>query len=724
MENEQMKFGWHPRALRALGPELVTNDLVAILELAKNSYDACAKTVNVIFEYCESDELFQKEEFVYPTKLIIEDNGSGMTIEDIKNYWFIIGTPNKENKNKKEEDGVIRQMSGSKGIGRLSAARLGKKLTVHTKSLNHEPIIFSLNWNNIFEESEFPVIPIRLDSSNLIKNKGTVLIIEELNNEWKKSDLIQLSEGLRRLISPFEPKNDFSIDLIARNKSGTTYKYPVQYPKFLDDPVYKIDGVVDNFGSIHYTYKHTPLGFKDSKKPKKGIIEWKDIYSNIADPGIKDKLNKEATTCGEFSFDVRCWDIDPESTQTITNLYDISRSEVRNSIRFFKGISVYRDDILVLPKDESNRDWLGLDLRRVSRVGDRISTNQIVGCVLISKENNPLLEDASDREGLTENLEVVQFKSILLHIIKILQIERSFDRTKNEPSITDLFSNLNADQLLFDLKELTVSGQITKQAIVVVEKFAEDLEIKRKSIETHFRYYGQLATLGQISGLILHELRNGLMPIGIVLDEVKKKIQQFDETFQEDILSAHASIIRLEELTKKFAPLSSRNKRSEKTTFTMDAIEGSLLMLKKQISDLNIQVQIISQVDAKVNINQGDLELVLINLLMNSIYWLSEKKKEDNRKISIETKRKEKSIEIAIIDNGPGVPETDILSIFEPGITRKPNGIGMGLPICVYLLDQNEGSIYYEPCLDEKGAKFVIVLKEKENSNGVKNTNN
>lgn len=724
MENEQMKFGWHPRALRALGPELVTNDLVAILELAKNSYDACAKIVNVIFEYCESDELFQKEEFVYPTKLIIEDNGSGMTIEDIKNYWFIIGTPNKENKNKKEEDGVIRQMSGSKGIGRLSAARLGKKLTVHTKSLNHEPIIFSLNWNNIFEESEFPVIPIRLDSSNLIKNKGTVLIIEELNNEWKKSDLIQLSEGLRRLISPFEPKNDFSIDLIARNKSGTTYKYPVQYPKFLDDPVYKIEGVVDNFGSIHYTYKYIPLGFNESKKLKKEIIEWKEIFNNITDPGIKDKLKEEATTCGEFSFDIRCWDIDPASTQTITNLYDISRSEVRNSIRFFKGLSVYRDDILVLPKDESNRDWLGLDLRRVSRVGERISTNQIVGCVLISKEHNPLLEDASDREGLTENSEVVQFKSILLHIIKILQIERSFDRTKNETSITDLFSNLNADQLLFDLKELAASDQITKQAIAVVEKFAEDLEIKRKNIETHFRYYGQLATLGQISGLILHELRNGLMPIGIVLDEINKKMEQFDESLQEDILSAYTSIVRLEELTEKFVPLASRNKRSERTAYLMDAIDSSLLMLKKQISDLNIQIHVIAHLEAKVNINQGDLELVLINLFLNSIYWLSVKNEEKNRKIFIDIKRKGNHIEIAIIDNGPGVPETDISSIFEPGITRKPNGIGMGLPICVYLLDQNEGSIFYEENLDEKGAKFVIVLKEKENSNGVKHTNN
>ena len=54
--------------------------------------------------------------------------------------------------------------------------------------------------------------------------------------------------------------------------------------------------------------------------------------------------------------------------------------------------------VLVLPKSENARDWLGLDLRRVSRVGPRLSTSQIVGYVLITSKHNPKIQDTSDRE--------------------------------------------------------------------------------------------------------------------------------------------------------------------------------------------------------------------------------------------------------------------------------------------------------------------------------------
>jgi DNA mismatch repair ATPase MutL len=58
-----------------IGKELITNNYVAIFELVKNAYDASAGKVEVIFE---------------KDKIIIKDNGKGMSLADIKNKWLFV----------------------------------------------------------------------------------------------------------------------------------------------------------------------------------------------------------------------------------------------------------------------------------------------------------------------------------------------------------------------------------------------------------------------------------------------------------------------------------------------------------------------------------------------------------------------------------------------------------------------------------------------------------
>ena len=103
--------------------------------------------------------------------------------------------------------------------------------------------------------------------------------------------------------------------------------------------------------------------------------------------------------CGPFQFEIRAWDIGPDDTDEIAERFQIKKGLVRSAIRAHKGVSVYRDGILVLPKSESSRDWLGLDLRRVSEVGTRLSTSQIVGFISISARDNPSIKDTSDRDA-------------------------------------------------------------------------------------------------------------------------------------------------------------------------------------------------------------------------------------------------------------------------------------------------------------------------------------
>ena len=83
---ERIPFRIHPRVFAALGADLVTNDVVAVIELVKNSYDAFAQNVWIRFRDDSGQGPF----------LEIEDDGTGMTKEIIENVWCLVATPYKE----------------------------------------------------------------------------------------------------------------------------------------------------------------------------------------------------------------------------------------------------------------------------------------------------------------------------------------------------------------------------------------------------------------------------------------------------------------------------------------------------------------------------------------------------------------------------------------------------------------------------------------------------
>lgn len=109
-------FNIDSRLLYQLGEKLVTNRAVALAELVKNSYDADAIKVTVRLDSIKTSG----------GKIVIEDNGSGMTLATFKKTWMRIATIDKEENpiSKKYE----RQKAGEKGIGRFACRRGGVNL--------------------------------------------------------------------------------------------------------------------------------------------------------------------------------------------------------------------------------------------------------------------------------------------------------------------------------------------------------------------------------------------------------------------------------------------------------------------------------------------------------------------------------------------------------------------------------------------------------------------
>src|SRR4030043_732057 len=121
-----MEFRINSALKNHIGKELITDDNVAVLELVKNSYDAGAKKVEIIFEDLLSDN----------PKIYIIDNGKGMSREDIEKKWLFVGYSEKRDFKKigRSRNKGDRPMAGEKGIGRFSCDRLGSKLKIVTKT--------------------------------------------------------------------------------------------------------------------------------------------------------------------------------------------------------------------------------------------------------------------------------------------------------------------------------------------------------------------------------------------------------------------------------------------------------------------------------------------------------------------------------------------------------------------------------------------------------------
>lgn len=126
-----------------LGRDLITNELVAIFELVKNGYDADATEINLIINSAED-------------YIIIQDNGKGMNRDDIENKWLFVAHSEKRNSE--------RVYAGSKGIGRFSCDRLGKKLVLTSKKENQLSEL-SIDWGE-FEKDSLLKFEGQISSSN------------------------------------------------------------------------------------------------------------------------------------------------------------------------------------------------------------------------------------------------------------------------------------------------------------------------------------------------------------------------------------------------------------------------------------------------------------------------------------------------------------------------------------------------------------------------------
>ena len=185
------------RVISHLGESLIKNESIALLELVKNSYDANARHCWVDFTY-QLDTLH---------RIKIEDDGDGMTMSIIQTVWLVIGTDNK--KKQLEKTSVGRLPLGEKGIGRLGAHKLGKIITLYSKTREGKEVQLNIDWTKLESSTAIDDFTIDVQENETPvyfcgeKTHGTVIIVDQLKADWTRRKIREVYRDLTSLNSPF-----------------------------------------------------------------------------------------------------------------------------------------------------------------------------------------------------------------------------------------------------------------------------------------------------------------------------------------------------------------------------------------------------------------------------------------------------------------------------------------------------------------------------------------
>lgn len=365
-----------------VGKDLIRNDNIAVFELVKNSYDAFATKVEITFE---------------KNRIVIADNGKGMTLDDLRNKWLFLAYSAKKDRTEDSEeekqqsyrDNINRHYAGAKGVGRFSCDRLGENLVLTTKSLKDEKTQkLIIDWKEFEKDQkqEFVniAIPHEIISDSVFfpeeKETGTILEITNLREIWDRKKILDLKQSLEKLINPFSESLDFSIEIICEHEKVEDEKAKLE--KKYDKDI--VNGVIKNSISQVISIKTTRIDVTlDKQYIETTIIDRDTEIYRIREKNAFNKLSSVSI-----------------------NLYFLNKAAKTSfSIRMgvplvqYGSIFLFRNGFRILPFGNPGDDSWKLDYRAQQGYARFLGTRDLFGRVDIQTDNIDEFKEVSSRDG-------------------------------------------------------------------------------------------------------------------------------------------------------------------------------------------------------------------------------------------------------------------------------------------------------------------------------------
>ena len=663
---DNLSFHVKPRILRLLGDQLIRDANVAVFELVKNAYDADATTCTVTLAHPDNAS---------QARLEIEDDGCGMDEERLRNVWMVIATDFRA----LQRAGNVRTTRfhrfplGEKGLGRLSAHKLGHFIRLITRVKGGEELVVEFDWDRLENTEDLrhaTVILQRRNPKSFPGNKhGTILEVSRLRETWTRGELRRLYRAINSLCSPFKGPDDFQViletpgceswvdNLFASEEASRCAQYHVKGWFEGKEARFKYDFIV-------------PPNTDSQLTPRKEAVYVPQVEKRDGRKNIP--IDLSAYKIGRVEFEFWLFDRDPAVIRSVTD--DVKG--LKTYLDENGGIRIYRDGIRVYDFGEPGNDWLNLDLRRVNTPTARTSNNQILGVLRLDATQSGDLREKSNREGFIESQAYADFRDAVTSVLTNVEAEK----IKDQKRLRSVLGKGTGQKIFTKLTEL--------RDILAQKGILEEVEPRLKEVEKELEIYRDQ---------LLHAAVPGLS-IGIMLHGAEKILEELREAAKKDGEPSRVKEL-VERLYRAMRPVTNllKNPGVAKTS------AGVLIKEARFSTELRLRRHGIRLIDCtdgdyydfRIEGSKQMLVASIANLVDNSIHWLEIKSPPEKLIYISTTNNLEGGPSIVVADNGPGFGNDNPEDLVAPFFSRRNGGMGLGLYIVNEVMRVNKGRLLF-----------------------------
>ena len=780
------------RTVLELGAELISSDLIAFYELIKNAFDAGSPNgAEIRFEIAirrneylkhrhrafdgsadidrlktdvenalvpsaprdsldrfrtTINEVDDVESFIkaldaayaVENRIIVSDVGTGMSNQDLIDNYLVIGTASRKRAINaalsEHAPGMHRApFLGEKGIGRLSAMRLGDRLTVETAQENDGRLnLLNIDWS-AFDDldamlDEIDVVPERGGEKPEPGWSGTRLIIGDLSADWNYDRVKYLGEyDFARLTDPFadtrrRPRialfwNGTRVPVVHMDRHLLSHAHASAKGQF----VYGESGP-----ALECRLEALDLGFEHPHEVEKRVFALPDIEGSIT--GTSGEVPVSALdSLGDFEFEAYWF-----NRQRLGAIDSIgNRNQVRELQRRWSGILLFRDGFRVLPYGEDDDDWLGLDRRALASTGYLLNKAQFVGRVTISRLGNPLLIDQTNREGLRVCPEQQAFIGLIQDAIQyhlrdfLKDVQR---RHKDQPldmteAKTDV-SNLEkrATAALRKIKRVAPNSADTieelQHTFFEIKEFFDRAQNRIAEVESENRQMMQIAGVGLLVEVVAHELARSTENALAALEALHGR--EVPDQIAGLLNSLRSEMTAVSKRLRVLDPLSVSGRQRKETFNLVTLIDDILSGHELQFDRHHVKPKVTMPDDAvRIRAVKGMIVQIIENLISNSLYWLDLRRQhEPGFRPRITFSLRKDPLTVTYEDNGRGIAKENHQKIFRAffSLKEKSKRRGLGLYIARECAEYHGGQLSLDDHINRDTGRlhrFILELPSK-----------
>jgi two-component system sensor kinase FixL len=205
--------------------------------------------------------------------------------------------------------------------------------------------------------------------------------------------------------------------------------------------------------------------------------------------------------------------------------------------------------------------------------------------------------------------------------------------------------------------------------------------------------------MGQLSSAIAHELNQPLTATANYINTAKKLLElaKLPQSEKIELLLGKAGeqIQRAGQIIRRLREFIEKRKVTRAPEDINTVVQDAVALALVASSDANVKLQTDLAVDPpRISVDRVQIQQVLVNLIRNAIEALQGS---STKAISVSTSVKDSYVEVSVADSGPGIPAEIAQRLFEPFVSTKSTGMGIGLMICRSIVEAHGGSLSMAP---------------------------